>query len=293
MKLISISPFVSLVLIPLLAISPLGAQYPAAGGSAPVTDSAAVQDLQLRVVDGDASETRAGTPAVKGFTVEVTDSAGAPVADAAIAARLPDSGPTGVFADGTHAAIVYSDAAGRARITGIRWGETPGLVALRVTATKGTSHAGILVEQTLTGTETHVATAVPTSAATATPASAPPPVSVTVVPRPRAPAELPAQGATAQLSPKALPPIAATKTIAKPVAAQETPTTPPPAVTVTNTAPGEAPHKSHAKWLILALVAAGAGAGVAMAGKGKSSSPSAPAATLSIGNPTISVGGGH
>ena len=64
-------------------------------------------------------------------------------------------------------------------------------------------------------------------------------------------------------------------------------------VSVTSASPGEAPHKSHAKWFIIAAIAAGAGVGVAMAGKGGKGSPSSPVPSLSIGTPSISVGQPH
>ncbi len=259
MKFVPLSPFISVVLVPILTVYPLWAQ-------APAQDAAASPNLQIRVVASDSSQALIGSQTVNGFTIQVADSAGAAVPDAAVAFRLPDSGPTGTFGDGAHSAVVYTDATGRARVSGIHWTETPGLVAVRVTATKGSGHAGMLIEQKLVS-----------STSTTTVVSVPPPA--------------PAQLATTQTAAKALVPPVSTGAAAQPPPVETVPLKPEPAVSVSSTPPGEAPHKSHKKWLILALVAAGAGAGVAMAGKGKSSGTSTPQnPSLSIGSPSISVG---
>jgi hypothetical protein len=102
-----------------------------------------------------------GTHLVKPLTVEVKDAAGAPVENAAVIFRLPDSGPSGTFADGTVTSVVYTDAAGRASSGEIQWGGIPGSVSLRITAAKGTGHAGVLFTETLTGATPAVAVAPP------------------------------------------------------------------------------------------------------------------------------------
>ncbi|MBV9403773.1 MAG: hypothetical protein JO211_00405, partial [Acidobacteriaceae bacterium] len=226
MKLISLSPFLSFVLIPFITVSPVWAQIPASPGSSAAADPTVAQNLQLRLVEREAAEVPPGSKALKGFTVEVTDSAGTPVQDAAVAARFPDNGPSGVFADGTRALVVYTNASGRARISGIRWGETPGVVTLRVTATKGISHAGMLIEQTLG------AAAIPRASSETRP-----PTTVTVVP-----VTAPVQPATAipgtkpKLVPAQLPP-------AQPATPQ---TKPIPAVVVMTTA-GQAATAQNAQ----------------------------------------------
>ncbi len=271
MKSFSFSSFISAVLTPILVISPLYAQIPAPSASSP--SDAIIQTLELHAVQSDGSGVPAGSSASKGFAVQVTDTAGASVGEAVVVFRLPDSGPTGTFADGSHSAVAYTDMNGRAEVSGIQWGETPGSAAIRVTATKGTSHAGILIEQTITTRETEAASN-----------TAPPsPIASPARPQPQAPGT----------------PMSATKVIVPPQQdlSAHAPSAPgsqaqqEPSVSVTKPPPGAATHSgSKAKWYILAAVAAGAGIGLAMAGKGKSSSSSTPTSTLSIGSPSISIG---
>jgi hypothetical protein len=218
----------------------------------------------------------AGSRAVQEFLIEVTGSNGAAVPDAAVTFRLPDAEPTGRFADGTHAAVAYTDQTGRARIDGIRWNAAPGTVAIRVTATKGTAHAGILIQQTLAP----IGMAALPDPVSQTPTSVAPP---TTTPLPLAPP------IDTQLLAKAIPP-GQLATAAPPIDARPRLQNPEPAVSVTSASPGESKHSSKTKWIILAAVAAaGAGAGVAMMGKKSSASnPTAPG--ISIGPPSVSVG---
>ncbi len=304
MKLIRVCPFVSIILTPILTFSPLWGQTPAAVVNSPAADAAAAQTLQVRLVDSESFQTQIGSHTAEGFTVRVTDAAGAVVPDAAVAFRLPDSGPTGTFADGAHSAVVYTDKAGRAHVANIQWATAPGVVDMRVTASKGTTQGDTLIEQTLIGTP--IVAAPSALAPSALPA---PPISTTVV---TVPPPAPAQRATAQTVAKSIGPgqiasvqvapaqaqiaaqqntsaSAATSTqVANSGAAAQAE----PSVSVSSAPPGETPHKSHAKWFILLAVVAGAGAGVAMMGKGKGSSTAA-APSLSIGSPSISVGQPH
>jgi hypothetical protein len=134
-----LSRFLSLFLIPLLIILPLQAQLPAPEPANPV----------LRLLLKSATTAAVNSPAASGFLVEVTDAKGAPVLDAAVYFRLPDEGVTGTFADGSHAAVAYTDAAGLAHSPALRWGATPGSANVRITAAKGPLHAGLLVEEVL------------------------------------------------------------------------------------------------------------------------------------------------
>jgi hypothetical protein len=254
---------------------PLSAQTSAIPG-APPSETAVSQALRLRLVEGESTEVPAGSRAVQEFLIEVTGSSGAAVPDAAVTFRLPDAEPTGRFADGTHAAVAYTDQTGRAKIDGIRWNAAPGTVAIRVTATKGTAHAGILIQQTLAP----IGTAALADPVSQTPTSVAPP---TTTPLPLAPP------IDTQLLAKAIPP-GQLATAASPVDARPALQNPEPAVSVTSASPGESKHSSRTKWIILAAVAAaGAGAGVAMMGKKSgASNPTAPG--ISIGPPSVSVG---
>ncbi len=272
------SPIISAILTPLLVICPVWAQTPVPLANSPL-GSAMDQQIQLHIVESDGPQAQVSSRTVKGITVQVTDSTGAGISEAAVVFRLPDSGPTGIFTDGTHSAVTYTDGSGRAHVTGIQWNGTPGPLAIRVTATKGTSHAGILIEQMLSSSPELTAA---TAAAPILPISALP-----SAPLP-APSSMPTPGAIrstttgASASAQSIQP--ASNTSIAQVNSE-------PSVSVTSASPGTSAHSSNKKWLIIAAIAAGAGVGAAMAMKGKSTgTSSAPASTLSIGSPTVSIG---
>lgn len=267
-----VSPFISVLLISILAVGPLSAQT-----AAPSSDNPLIQSLQLHVIEGDGSASTAGSQG-RDFVVEVTDANGAAVSDAAVSFRLPDVPPSGTFADGSHAAVAYTDQNGRARISGIQWGLTPGRVPVRVTATKGMAHAGLLAQEFVTQQAVSAST-VPVPASPALPVASVQPL----------PLALPALEAQAMPRPPAPGQSATVITAAAPSRPAAPAQVSEPSVSVTS-APGDAKHHSGKKWLILLAVAGAAGAGVAVAGKKKSSSPPAPSTGLSIGTPTISVG---
>jgi hypothetical protein len=200
------------------------------------------------------------------------------VADAAIAFRLPDADPTGIFSDGTHSAVAYTDQTGRAKITGIQWNATPGAVAIRVTATKGTAHAGILIQQTLA--PIRIDTPAPLPSHTMHEAL---PSAVAPLPLPAAP-PVGTQPATKAAAPEQLATVPS-------VDAPPPPRISEPAVSVTNSPTGASKHSGKTKWIILAAVAAAAGgAGVAMMGKKSSGGSAATPPGISIGAPGISIG---
>jgi hypothetical protein len=305
-SLLHASPLFCVLLIPSLVFSPLLAQSPLpASTSVPsvnadqVATSSALDntDLQVRIVEGAAQEAQVNSTPAKGLIVSVTNAAGAAVPDAAVALRLPESGASGTFSDGSHAAVAYTDGSGRAQFTGLHWNQTPGTVTIRVTATKGTNHAALLVDQTLSALTV-------ASAPAAKPAVAPPntvaisqPAQMATLGRSavQAPVQTPAL-APAQKLAQNLPP-----NLAQPVAqsgassAADVPLTPiPPAkpvptVTVTGASADSTHHSGRTKWIIIAAaVAAAAGAGIAVAGKGKSTSTTA--SGITIGTPSVSVG---
>jgi hypothetical protein len=204
----------------------------------------AQEELQIHVIGGDAS--------IAGRLIEVTGANGLGIPDVAVVFRLPDTGPTGTFPDGTHAAVAYTNQDGRVLIPRIQWDSSAGLTPIRVSATKGTAHAGILVEQN----------------ANAAAASAPLVPGVVPLPIP-SPAPVQQPGS-----------------IARETTASATPTqapAPEPRVTVTSATPQSEAHTAKAKWIVIAAIAIGAGVGVAMAMKGKSSSttPTTSATTVS------------
>jgi hypothetical protein len=273
-----ITRFISLLLTPILMFGPLSAET-SISPPAPPSAAANSETLRLRLIGGESTELPLGSRSLQAFLIEVTGSNGEAVPNVAVTFRLPDADPTGRFADGTHAAVAYTDQTGRAKINGIRWNAAPGMVAIRVTATKGTAHAGILIPQTLAPVSAGTI-ALPvsqTQASVLPPTTSPLRVAPLIDTQSLANAVPPGQPATPTPLVGARPPLQ----------------NPEPAVSVTSASPGESKHSSKAKWIILAAVAAaGAGAGIAMMGK-KSSASTPTGSGISIGPPTVSVGGGH
>ncbi len=289
----------------------LGAQTPAGAGDN------SVQELHIRPADNTLSEYPAGSIYDKGIAVEITDQQNSPVSGVAVTFRLPESGATGVFGDGNRIAVAYTDSNGQAAVRNIQWGNTAGTLLLRITATKGIVHAGILMEQKLGAPASRAAIvevpATPPARATASaPEAAGSPVAEPQVSTPHvsisnAPARkpavrqaaAPANPAQQVESPQQEPPQIGQPQPGQPGASvqkaqNQTPRTAQPSVLITN-APTErtgARSSSSKKWLWIALIGAGA-AGGAVAAMGKSHSaaaPSTPAAGITIGTPSVSIG---
>ncbi len=106
--------------------------------------------LQLRVEEGDSATYPLGSRATRGITVLVNDEAGNPVGGASVSFGLPETGPTGVFADGSRSELVATTADGRASVWGMRWNRQAGSFNLRITAGKGVARAGTVVAIRLT-----------------------------------------------------------------------------------------------------------------------------------------------
>jgi hypothetical protein len=254
-------------------------------------DISDVQELHIRIVEGtDAAQTPA-----QPITVAVTDGHGSPVSNATVLFRLPSDSPAGLFSDGSRVAVVYTDMEGRAAVKNIQWAASSGTAVVRVTASKGTAHAGLLIEQVLSKSKTSAA-----------------------LPRAESPAEQPAAapakpaGETAKVVHPAPvgQPAAAGQPAQTPIARASKPirissdgTTLPstsgseePTVQITTNRPVQltgASGKSK-KWLWIGIGgAAAAGMAFAFVGKGGagSKSPGTPGAPpLSIGTPSVSIG---
>jgi hypothetical protein len=286
----SITAFLCTVLV----VSPIygQAQSPNLNVPTPPPDA-----LQIRVLNAEQVQAGFNAGAKQQLRVEVTDPAGTGVANAAVTCRLPDSGPTGTFSDGSHAAVAYTDSSGQATIDAVQWGEVPGKIAVRLTATKGAVHTGILLDTTLQANGVRAEPAVNTDLVAA-------PIATTAVFVPAKREE--AGPAIVSSQPIAIPSVSVTKpgsagvpqpgVPAKAAANNPSPdklkpNAADPAITVTRTSAADAPHSSHAKWYVLALVAVAAGAGAGFAMKGKSSTATnTPTASISIGTPSVSVG---
>jgi hypothetical protein len=256
---------IAALLSALLVLGPaLEAQVTATGSDQ------SIQELHLRVVEGGGTEYKTGSLSAESVLVAVTDQEGSPVPSVAVLFRLPDEGATGAFTDGTRVVIAYSDMQGMAAVRNIQWGSTPGPVVLRITATKGAAHAGILVPEMLTaGSRSKHAKAT---------AGNPPPVTKLAPPKSAAPVDEPAPQ-PAPLQPATLSPAGAT---ARPAEL--------PSVSVI-TDSKESVHSSRKKWIWIALIGAGAAAGAfAAAGRSHSSPSSSSAGSVSIGSPSVSIG---
>ena len=240
---LTLSRIYSILLTPVLAIAPVWAESnsPSAPGSSESSEST----LEIHLVQNQ-DTAPVNTTSLKSLTVEVTDGRGTPVEGAAVAFRLPDSEPTGTFSDGTHAAVSYSDAAGRASLANIHWGATAGAVEIRLTAAKGALHAGLLVSTNLSVTGEKLAATTPATPGTlVSPAKASDAVSA----------------ATTGIS----APTPGTIDIAK---VQTGAPTPAPEVSITNGAgvsTGAGTHVNTKKWVLIASIGAGLGIGAAMA----------------------------
>jgi hypothetical protein len=271
------SRFLSILLMALLSLSPLQAQ-------------AVVQGLQMRLVQGNTQATTGATDG-QGLVIEVTDASGTPVSGAAVSLRLPEDGATGIFADGTRSAVAYTDSSGRAQIRGILWGATPGIVPMRVTATNGTAHAGMLIEEKLTPAPAGVAPAPQPLAAQ--PASVQP-ASVTAKPAsvPAEPDAPPAVQPHVSIQPPSAPLSSGRSSSTEPAIAVVPKDTAAPAVSITGGTDQAGHSGSKKKWIILAIVAAAAAGGAAamMGGKSKSSTANNPSSPLTIGSPSVSIG---
>jgi hypothetical protein len=267
---------------------PLRAELGAAANGTPTGATTPSQSNALKIRLGDESKaTVEANSFVKGYAITVTDAGGSPVADAAVAIRLPEDGATGYFVNGEHSAVAYTDSSGVARFPQVNWGATAGVVSIRVTAVKGELHAGVLIEQTVVTQP--ATTPVPNAAVKAIPNPQP------GLPLPDSAAAAPtAPGAAARKQPGTPTSIAAVHSGATPeLGATETTASAEPNVSVVNTASsGANSHGSNKKWIILAALAAGAGAGIAIAlgSHGGAAAATTASPTTSIGTPTVSVG---
>jgi len=286
------SPLLSILLAPLLAVEPVMAQSPVAADTVG-------EALQIKILDSSAAGAPVGAHAVRGLTVQVTDAVGTPVRDAAVVFRLPDSGSSARFADGTLAAVTYTDVDGKARANGILWGDTPGAAMLRVTAAKGTAHAGLLFEQPQSSTPALVSASArqsvpvepPIPVSTPVEAARPQSIPVSITPQRLAstravPGNLPAVSVTNNADKDDDAPdvnVPARRSLGAASALAEAPD-----VSITSSGASSGGH-SKTKWIAVLAIAAGTGAALALVHKGNTGSSSS-SSGISIGSPSISVG---
>lgn len=263
--------------------------------------------LHIKVVAGDGASYALGAHA-KPLTIQVTDATGRPVAGARVSFQVPEEGPGGQFPNGLRTDIAITDSNGRATGHGLQLNRTAGSFAIRITAAKEQARAGTIARQSIGNAEAQIESAdrkapPPEPAAKQAepaPAAAPqrpatPPPTITV---PGTAAIDPVKAAAAQQPPA---PVQSVRTYAEPP--QGVPT-----IIVTGKASksvaeigADSSHKSHKKWIWIALIAAG-GAGAAFAASslagtaahgsaGAATAAGLSSATVSIdGTPTITIG---
>jgi hypothetical protein len=233
-----------------------------------------VQELHVRLV-GDAVAAPAGKPSRHPLVLAVTDGHNAPVPSATVLVRLPNDGPSGAFNDGSRVAVLYTDMSGQVEVNNIHWGSTSGTAVVRITASKGSAHAGLLVEQVIGS------------------AQQPSSEMASAAPKPKHAASV--QPGQLQ-APSKKPPMQEPALVAS-NANSATVSTPsdPPGIIINNhpnrqASSGASGHSK--KWLWIGLgAAAAAGAAFAVAGHGSGSNSSTPASgTATIGTPSVSIG---
>lgn len=287
------TPGIPLILIPCLIVSPVWAQSVQAVSGF----NSQASSLEIRVVEESKVVSPSGFVPAKRLTVQVSDESGRPVSDAAVAFRLPDTSLSGTFADGTQAAVAYTDASGVAHVDGIRWIATSGSVPVRITATKGNSHAGLLFEEKISETPASTG-AVPANRAEEASAHPAVPLNMPAVPAPGVAApEAPRASAVsapaevAAVVPAVRPSVSISnfsKSSSGNVNSLRSAAEP--SVSISNSPGGYSNHSGMKKWLIWTAVAA-AGAGAAFAFSGRSSANSTTSSSSStIGTPTINIG---
>jgi hypothetical protein len=90
--------------------------------------------LNLVIVEGDGAINNIRQRTAREPIVQVEDENHKPVAGAAVLFLLPDHGPGGTFADGSHSLSVTTNAQGRAAAHGIHLNNTQGQFTIQVTA---------------------------------------------------------------------------------------------------------------------------------------------------------------
>jgi hypothetical protein len=284
---------IPLVLIPSLIVSPVWAQSVSF-----VSDpSAQASNLQIRIVEEPKAPGAPFFPPQR-ITVQVQDENGRPVSDAAVAFRLPDSAMSGMFADGAHSAVAYTDASGVAHVDGIHWIASSGSVPVRITATRGNSHAGLLFEEKISQTAPATAAAAtpiektsPAQPKTAEmPMPVPAPVASADQPKVTEP-QVPLAPPTPEIS--AARPSVSISNYSKSSSAASNSLRPnaDPSVSISSSPEGYSNHSGLKKWLIwTAIAAGGAGAAFALSGRSGNNSSATSSSTSTVGTPTINIG---
>ena len=134
-------PIFSLLLSILIGLPQVGLAQ--AGQEAP-----APAKLNIVIVEGDGAINNVKQRTAREAIVQVEDENRRPIAGAAVLFMLPDSGPGGVFSNGTRTLQVMTDSQGRATVKGLRVNSTQGKFQIQVQAT----YQGVTATATITQT---------------------------------------------------------------------------------------------------------------------------------------------
>jgi hypothetical protein len=108
--------------------------------------------LNIVVVEGEGTLNNIKQRVNREPIVEVEDENHKPIAGAAVVFFLPNSGPSGTFANGSQTLTVTTDSLGRASATGIHPNHTLGKMQIRVTASmNGLSATATITQQNISG----------------------------------------------------------------------------------------------------------------------------------------------
>ena len=104
--------------------------------------------LEIRILEGNDVINYFNQRTAQEPIVQIEDENHRPVSGAAVLFRLPDSGPSGVFRDGSRRLLVISDDHGRAVARGLVANHEPGQFQITVTATHGPESGQAILRQT-------------------------------------------------------------------------------------------------------------------------------------------------
>jgi hypothetical protein len=124
----------------------------------PAEQAQEVAALKIIILEGDGAINNVKQRTAREPIVQVKDEEERPVAGAMVMFTLPDSGPGGVFANGSKSLMVYTDAQGQATAKGLQPNKTVGKFQIGVNAT----YKGLTASTTINQANATIGTAAST-----------------------------------------------------------------------------------------------------------------------------------
>ena len=121
---------------------------PQAGLAQAGQEAPAPLKLNIVIVEGEGAINNVKQRTAREAIVQVEDENRRPIAGAAVLFMLPDSGPGGVFSNGTRTLQVITDSQGRAALNGLRVNSTQGKFQIQVQA----NYQGVTATTSITQT---------------------------------------------------------------------------------------------------------------------------------------------